>query len=152
MVYFLAKRFKTSNGTVLVVENEELLRLSLQKMLRREGLHVIKVADGTAAVNLLRDFEKEIDLVLLGHDDSWYANQCRGYRGRQVATERKTTSHQRLSVGPVVNVKQVRGFIRKPFPLLDLITQIRDIICLTGLSDSLRTGLDQSRSSRLKNC
>jgi CheY-like chemotaxis protein len=52
-------------GTCLLVEDEETLRLSISKMLGKRGFSVIEAADGRAAVNLFRDRESEIDVVLL---------------------------------------------------------------------------------------
>ena len=41
-------------GTVLVVEDEDTLRLAVSKMLRRKGFTVIEAADGKAGVDLFR--------------------------------------------------------------------------------------------------
>jgi signal transduction histidine kinase len=42
------------HGTVLVVEDEVVLRLSISKILRKEGFTVIEAGDGSAAIDLLR--------------------------------------------------------------------------------------------------
>jgi CheY-like chemotaxis protein len=52
-------------GTVLVVEDEDALRSALEKMLRKEGLAVIAVGDGTAAVEILAHDPGKIDLIPL---------------------------------------------------------------------------------------
>jgi len=52
-------------GTVLVVEDEEILRLAVSKMLRKAEFHVIEAGDGTAGANLFRANERRIDVVLL---------------------------------------------------------------------------------------
>ena len=52
-------------GTVLVVEDEETLRLAVSKMLRMKGFSVIEAIDGDAAVDLFRANESDIAVVLL---------------------------------------------------------------------------------------
>ncbi len=55
---------------MLVVEDEDVLRLSVSKMLRKEGFTVIEAGDGSAAIDLLRDHEKD--------DDSQYVEPVGG--------------------------------------------------------------------------
>ena len=53
------------NGNVLLVEDEEGLRIAIAKMLRKKGLSIIEASDGWAAMDLVRNGEQEIDLILL---------------------------------------------------------------------------------------
>ena len=52
-------------GKVLLVEDEEGLRVATAKMLRKHGLSIIEASDGWAAIELIRKREQEIDLILL---------------------------------------------------------------------------------------
>ena len=52
-------------GTILVVEDEDTLRVAVSKMIRRTGLSVIEAADGIDAVNIFRANEVDITAVLL---------------------------------------------------------------------------------------
>jgi CheY-like chemotaxis protein len=52
-------------GTVLIIEDEEPLRLAFSKMLRKRGFDVIEASDGREGVNLFRAHEPAIDAVLL---------------------------------------------------------------------------------------
>ena len=52
-------------GTILVVEDEEVLRIALCKLLRRKGCTVIEAADGQAGIDQFRASAQEIDVVLL---------------------------------------------------------------------------------------
>jgi len=52
-------------GTVLLVADEETIRAVSGKMLRRLGLHVLIAEDGRRAVDMYRDHQSDIDLVLL---------------------------------------------------------------------------------------
>ena len=52
-------------ATVLLVEDEETLRLPVVKVLCRRGFSVVEASNGHAAVELFRAKEPEIDVVLL---------------------------------------------------------------------------------------
>jgi DNA-binding response OmpR family regulator len=58
-------RGQSATGTVLVVEDEEALRLAVSKMLQMKSFTVIEAIDGSAGVNLFRANQREIVLVLL---------------------------------------------------------------------------------------
>ena len=52
-------------GTILVVEDEDTLRLAVSKMLRKNGFTVLEAADGETGIDLLRASTREIDVALL---------------------------------------------------------------------------------------
>jgi len=52
-------------GTVLVVDDEAIIRSSLQRALGRLGYRVLEAGDGPAAVAALRSAEPPVDLVIL---------------------------------------------------------------------------------------
>jgi two-component system cell cycle sensor histidine kinase/response regulator CckA len=52
-------------ATILVVEDEELLRIAASKVLRKTGLSVIEASDGSAALDLIREHKDHIDVLLL---------------------------------------------------------------------------------------
>ncbi len=52
-------------GTVLVVDDEEMLRTSIKAFLSRSGYRVMTAADGQEAVSLYASMAHQIDLVLL---------------------------------------------------------------------------------------
>jgi DNA-binding NtrC family response regulator len=52
-------------GTVLLIDDEEMLRVAVAKMLRRKGFSVIETGDGRAGIELFRTRWREIDVVLL---------------------------------------------------------------------------------------
>lgn len=51
-----------SKKSILIVEDEELVRLVLEKKLEQEGYHIVTVANGQAAIEKIR--QTEFDLVL----------------------------------------------------------------------------------------
>ena len=52
-------------ATLLLVEDEEMLRTSVSKMLSKRGFSVVGAGDGSAAVDLLRGHPGKIDIILL---------------------------------------------------------------------------------------
>jgi two-component system, cell cycle sensor histidine kinase and response regulator CckA len=52
-------------GTVLVVDDEELLRVALVKGLKRKGYSVLEASDGAGALALIRSDPSQIDSILL---------------------------------------------------------------------------------------
>jgi len=52
-------------GTVLIVEDEDLLRLAVSKMLYKMGFSVMDAHNGSLGLDLFREHAKEIDVVLL---------------------------------------------------------------------------------------
>jgi PAS domain S-box-containing protein len=55
----------SSAPSVLVVEDEDTLRLAVSKMLRRSGFTVIEAADGETGVDLFKASKRQIDVALL---------------------------------------------------------------------------------------
>ena len=49
----LAVRIQPRSATILVVEDEELLRLSVSKALRKRKFSVVEASDGSAAMDLI---------------------------------------------------------------------------------------------------
>jgi signal transduction histidine kinase len=58
-------KLATGNGTVLLVEDEQLVRVATFRALKQLGYHVIACADGDEAVEIFRDRQKDIHGVLL---------------------------------------------------------------------------------------
>jgi DNA-binding NtrC family response regulator len=97
-------------------------------MLRKQGLTVIDVDNGSDAVDLFRNHQKEIDVVLLdmtipGTPSGTVVSEAR--RLRPNAKILLTSAYSREMVEPVADSEQVKGFIRKPFQLGELVNLIR---------------------------
>ena len=57
--------FTRGSETVLLVEDDERVRVLTRLILTASGYKVIEAADGNTALSLFRDYSKEIDLALL---------------------------------------------------------------------------------------
>jgi CheY-like chemotaxis protein len=53
------------SGTVLVIEDEDVLRYAVATMLRKRGFHVIEAADGATGTELFHNNQTRIDAILL---------------------------------------------------------------------------------------
>ena len=58
------KRDLTGNGRVLVVEDEDAVRMFATEALRRQGYEVLEACDGIDALEILEDHEYQVDLVV----------------------------------------------------------------------------------------
>jgi two-component system cell cycle sensor histidine kinase/response regulator CckA len=122
-------------GTVLVVDDEDTLRLAVSKMLRKEGFSVIEAIDGSAAVDLFGANEREIGVVLLDLT-------MPGMTGREVLEELRrirpdvkvilTTAYNKDSALAAIGGQQGCAFIRKPYQLNDLVNLVRDACLQKG--------------------
>jgi PAS domain S-box-containing protein len=111
-------------ATVLVVEDEDVLRDGVVKILRRKGFDVLEAADGSAAIDMLRGNGRHIDLMLLDLTipgaSSWEvlgeATQVR----EDIRVVLTSAYAQEMGMD-AAGVPQVRAFIRKPFQMADLL-------------------------------
>jgi CheY-like chemotaxis protein len=121
----------TGATTVLVVEDETPLRAAVVKMLRRTGLTVIEAADGTAALDLVRDPAQPIDVVLLDIT-------LPGDPSRDVLAETRrlrpstrtivTSAYGQSQVDASFPGMEIDAFIRKPFLFADLLALLRRFV------------------------
>ena len=115
-------------GTILVVEDEETLRLAVSKALRRSGFSVMEASDGSGAMDLLRAHTDEIDVVLLDVT-------LPGIPSREVFEETQrmrpdlnvivTSAYSKETVDASFAGLAVEHFIRKPFQLGDIASLLR---------------------------
>lgn len=117
-----------SGASVLLVEDEESLRLPVAKMLRRSGFSVIEAGDGDTALELFRAGQPELSVVLLdltlpGLAGAELLAALRRIRSdaRVILTTAYSTEIATAAMGP----EQAWRFIRKPYRLRDLIELLR---------------------------
>ena len=120
-------------ATVLIVEDEGPLREAVAKMLRRTGFEVFDVGDGSSAIDVLRANATKIDLILLDMT-------IPGASSREVVDEAVkvrpyikvvlTSAYSEDMIAGTINAPQVRGFIRKPFQLGDLVKMLQNTVAI----------------------
>ena len=118
-------------ATVLVVEDEDVLRQAVAKMLRKKGFEVLEAADGSAAIDLLCANSDRIDAILLdmtlpGHSSKEVLGEAS--RLRPDLKVILTSAYSEEVVRATLSAPQVCGFVRKPFQLSDLVQSLRNAV------------------------
>jgi DNA-binding response OmpR family regulator len=125
-----AEKLMTREATILIVEDETLLREPVSEMLRKKGLSVLEASDGSTALELIRAHKDDIDVVLLditlpGASSRDVIEEARRLRpGLPVIV----TSANSEEMAAALLANRVERFIRKPFKLGDLMDMIREVV------------------------
>lgn len=119
-----------TGSTLLIVEDEESLRVPVAHLLRRRGFRVIEAADGSAAIEALRD-DGRVDAVLLDLT-------LPGITGRDVVAEAArirpdlkivlTSAYGQQAAGEALDAPQVKAFIRKPYEVRELTRLLDEVL------------------------
>ncbi|MBV8569512.1 MAG: PAS domain S-box protein [Acidobacteriaceae bacterium] len=122
--------------TVLFVDDEETLRFAACRMLRKRNFSVVEAGDGRTAFDLLHTYAGRIDLLLL---DMTLPGTPAGELITEASRIRPdtniilTSAYNKEMVMNGLNAPQIRGFIRKPFRLDELVQLINNVLAAHGL-------------------
>jgi CheY-like chemotaxis protein len=118
----------SGQAAVLVVEDEDVLRQAVAKVLRRSGFEVLEAANGSAAIEILRASASQIDVILLDMT-------IPGLSSREVVAEAAnvrgdirvvlTSAYGNEMFSDTTSLPQIKSFIRKPFQLAELVKTLR---------------------------
>jgi two-component system cell cycle sensor histidine kinase/response regulator CckA len=118
-------------ATILIVEDEDVLRQSVAKMLRGIGSEVFEAANGSDAIDLLRSRGGQMDAILLdltipgASSQEVLAEATQGWPGLKVIL---CSAYSQEMAAANMRAPIVRGFIRKPFPLGDVVQMLRTVL------------------------
>jgi len=118
-------------GTILVVEDEQLLRHCVSLALRKKGFSVVDATEGSTAMDLIRARADDLDAVLLdvtlpGMSSREILEQAGRIRpGLKVIL---TSAYSKEFVSPSFVGLPVDCFIRKPFQLAHLVRLLQDAL------------------------
>jgi CheY-like chemotaxis protein/two-component sensor histidine kinase len=118
-------------GTILVVEDEEILRLAVSKSLRKIGFSVMAASDGSAAIDLVRTHKDEIDVILLDLTLPGLSSREVFEEALRVRPNLKvvlTSAYSKETVDASFTGLRITHFIRKPFRLRELAGVLRDAL------------------------
>jgi two-component system, cell cycle sensor histidine kinase and response regulator CckA len=118
-------------GTILIVEDEELLRIAVSKALRKRGFSVIEASDGSAGMELMQKHKDDIDVILLdvtlpGRSSREILDEVRRIRPNLKVI--LTSAYDRNTVEASFTGLPITSFIRKPFQLSDLAGMLQDAL------------------------
>jgi two-component system, cell cycle sensor histidine kinase and response regulator CckA len=129
---------------LLIVEDEESLRVPVAHLLRRRGFRVIEAPDGQAAIAALRDGGPVIDAVLLDLT-------LPGMTGREVVAEAArmrpdlkivlTSAYGEQAAGDALEAPQVKGFIRKPYEVRELSRLLDEVLSRSSEESTSTAGI-----------
>jgi two-component system cell cycle sensor histidine kinase/response regulator CckA len=118
----------SKQSAVLIVEDEDALRQAVAKMLRNTGFEVLEAADGSSAIDLLRTKNSKVDVILLDVTIPGASSQEVVEEAAQAHPNTRVvlaSAYSQEMVTALLSASQVRGFIRKPFQLGDLVKTLR---------------------------
>jgi len=125
-----AETLRPSQGTVLIVEDEDPLRQAVAKMLRKKGFEVLEAANGSTAIDLLRATSGKIDAILLDMTIPGRSSQEVVADALQFRPDSKvilTSAYSEEMVMTTMSSPLIRGFVRKPFQLGALLQTFQNV-------------------------
>jgi DNA-binding response OmpR family regulator len=122
---------RMEKGSILIVEDEDTLRYSVSRMLRKRGFSVLEAGDGDLAVNLIRAQDEEIAVVLLdltlpGKSSLEVFEELQ--RTRPGVKVILTSAYGREGVSGSLRALRHESFIRKPYHLSELVSVVRSAL------------------------
>jgi CheY-like chemotaxis protein len=118
------QRLESRGTTILVVEDEELIRLSVSRALRKKGFSVVEANDGSVAMDLIRANTQSIDVLLLDVTLPGLSSREVFEETRRIRPDLKilfTSAYGKEAVDATFAGLRVEHFIQKPFQLKDLV-------------------------------
>jgi PAS domain S-box-containing protein len=121
----------SAEATILFVEDEDSLRQAVAKMLRKAGHEVLEAADGSGALDLLRARGRKIDVIVLDLTIPGASSKEVVEAAAQIPPGIKViliSAHSEDTAKALLSMPVVKGFIRKPFQLIDLVQRVRAVL------------------------
>jgi CheY-like chemotaxis protein len=123
-----ANESEIASGSVLFIEDEEVLRVGVSRMLRKAGYSVIEAGDGITGTSLFRASPSKIDVVLLdvtlpGMPGSEVLDELRRIQPKVKVI--LTTALTQEKAHSLLGKQPAWGYIRKPYQLSELASLLR---------------------------
>lgn len=119
--------------TILLVEDEELLRTGVQEILEMNGFHVIGAGDGLEALQWIAETPVDLvitDLVMPNMNGVDFVNRLRATHPDLpviVASGSTTSVTKRLGIDSI-NIPGATASIAKPFKSVELVAKIQQLL------------------------
>jgi PAS domain S-box-containing protein len=123
-----------SGRTILMVEDEETLRVAVSKALKKRGLTVLTADSGPSAVDIFREHAVVVDVVLLdmtlpGLSGREVLEHMRAFKPDANLVLTSAYGWDCLSTGDRGTALPALRFIRKPYQLSDLMQTLHESLC-----------------------
>jgi PAS domain S-box-containing protein len=131
-------------GIILVVDDEEGVRLVASKILKMAGFSVIMADDGRAAVQIFRTHANDIKAVLLDMTMPHMSGEEVFREMRTIKPEVRVILSSGYNERETISVFQGKGpaaFIQKPYQPMKLLEKVRDILRQTDRVGSTEAGI-----------
>ena len=127
-----AGKVLSQTGTILLVEDEGMLRSAVSKLLRKRGYSVIEANDGSSALDVIRTQGDDVDLILLDVTLPGGASSREVFEGAQRTRAGLkvilTSAYGKEDIDAAFAGAGIEHFIRKPFRLADLVALIQHVL------------------------
>ena len=121
----------TDSGTILIIDDEKIVRQALRRMLEPLGYTILEVGKGVDGLQAFNHGKDQIDLVLLDLALSDVADQKMLAALQTMKPEVKIlicTGRSTDHLGDGKAYRGVKGIIRKPFPPRKLVEKVRSVL------------------------
>jgi len=119
------------SNTVLVVEDEDLLRLTVAEYLRDGGLHVLEACSGDEAIDILGAEDRTIDIVF---SDIRMPGSTDGFELARWVRAHKPSAQVILTSGYIgadtqaAKLGPAETLLEKPYRYSDLLTRVQVLV------------------------
>jgi CheY-like chemotaxis protein len=130
-------------ATIMVVEDEEILRMAVCKMLRKKGYRVIEAGDGLAAAQVFRGKASEIDVVVVDLTVPGSPGRSLFEDIRSIWPAAKvilTSAYDEERARDIVDGPETLEFLRKPYWFDDLLCRIQNMLSSGASSRGIPLG------------
>ena len=121
------------NASVLIVEDENILREAVAGLLHKSGFEVFEAANGSSAIDFLRVNGEQIDGILLDMTLPGASSQevvAEAVKAKPDITVILTSAYSQAMFADVTNTAQIKAFIRKPYHVVDVVKALREsLVC-----------------------
>src|SRR5262249_31117169 len=118
-------------GTVLVGEDEGVLRSAVCKMLHQKGFSVLEAGDGFTAADLFQARHQDIQAILLDMTIPGKSSPAVAAEARRIRPEVKvvlTTAYSLEMAATSFGEIHLDGYLRKPYRIADLVKMLSDLL------------------------
>lgn len=130
-----------------MVEDEEGLRMAIARLLRLEGFRVFEAADGSSAIALLRGHTNAIDAILLDLTIPGLTSKAvigEAARLRPDVRIVLTSAYSQESAALELKADHVKGFVRKPYHVREVVQLLTDEISTTAVRSVLTSAVNRA--------